>query len=353
VKLRRPLLSALAVLTFALVQSPSANAQTPEPPTSPPPPGNEPTTDQRALAEMLFFTGKGMMGDGRIAQACQKFAESYRLDPAAGTLLNLAVCHEKEGKIASAWGEFRQALAEARRANRQDRIDLADEAIKRIEPDLPFVAIHVPAGARVSDLQIQRNGVPLQAGAWDTELPIDPGTNEISATAPLYKPEKKTFTIDKLQHMTVTIDPLELAPVEKPPPPFWTAQRKLGTGLLVVGVVGAAVGGVFGGLALSEKSTSDGACPTFDGQLRCSAAGSSAMGGAQTDAWIADIGIGVGAAGIVAGVVLLALGGAHEESGSGPASAPAREASADEISKWGVRFVSGAHGGGAFLTRSF
>ena len=40
---------------------------------------------------------------------------------AAGTLLNLAVCNEKIGKIASAWGEFRDSIAEARKQNRPDR----------------------------------------------------------------------------------------------------------------------------------------------------------------------------------------------------------------------------------------
>jgi hypothetical protein len=338
---RHALLLALLLPTFAVTHSASAQ-------TSAPPPGNEPTTDQRALAEMLFFTGKGMMGDGRIAQACPKFAESYRLDPAAGTLLNLAVCHDKEGKIASAWGEFRQALAEAKRANRQDRIDLANEAITRIEPDLPYVAITVPPGVVVPGLEIQRNGVPLQAGAWNTELPIDPGTNEILVTAPLYKPEKKTVTLDKKQHLSVTIDPLELAPVEKPPPPFWTSQRKLGAGVLVGGVVVAAVGAVFGGLALGQKSTSDQNCPSFDGQLRCTSTGSSAMSSAQTDAWVADFGIGIGAAAVVAGAVLFATGGVKEEPGPAPAGAPKEQASS-----WGFRVVSGAHGGEAFLTRSF
>ncbi len=332
----------LPTVSFAV----PAVAQTSGAPTSPPPPGSGPTTDQRALAEMLFFTGKGMMGDGRIAQACQKFAESYRLDPAAGTLLNLAVCHEKEGKIASAWGEFRQALFEARRANRQDRADLCEEAIKRVEPDLPFLSITVPAAVRVAGLEVQRNGVPLQAGAWDTELPIDPGTNEITANAPLYKPEKKSVTLTKRQHLSVTLDPLELAPIERPPPPFWTSQRKLGAGVVVGGAALAIAGGVFGGLALGQKSTSDQNCPTFDGQLRCTTAGSSAMSSAQTDAWVADIGIGVGAAAVVAGVVLFATGGAHEEAGSpAPAGPPP--------SAWNFTVVNGAHGGEALLTRSF
>ena len=328
------LATALALALF----SSTAAAQGPAAPHS-----TEPTTDQRALAEMLFFTGKGMMGEGRLAEACTKFAESYRLDPAAGTLLNLAVCHEKDGKIASAWGEFHQALAEARRANRQDRMDLAGEAIKRIEPDLPFLVITVPAGVRVPGLEVKRNGVPLLAGAWETELPIDPGTNEIEASAPAYKVETKTVTLQKRQHVTITLDPLELAPVEKPPPPFWTAKRKVGAALIASGIAAAAVGGVFGALALSEKHTSDADCPTLDGEIRCTSAGSHASSNAVTDAWVANIGIGVGAAAIISGGLLYALGGARQDD-----AAPAKQGSA-----WSVRVLSGPRGAEAFLSHAF
>ncbi len=358
---RHALALALAVPAFLLADV--AHAQSAPPPTAAPPgapasPGalpaspasapNETTTDARALAETLFFTGRGLMEGGRMAQACLKFAESYRLDPAAGTLLNLAVCHEKEGKIASAWGEFRQALAEAKRANRPEREQLAKDAIARLEPDLPFVTIVVPKEVRVPGLQVFRNGVPLTEAAWDTELPIDPGTNEISASAPDYKLEKKTVTAATKQHVTITIDPLELAPVERPPPPFWTAKRKLGGGLLVSGVVVAGVGSIFGVLALNNKTTSNNNCPTFDGDLRCNQTGASAYSSWKTDAWVADFGVGLGAAAIVVGGVLLITGGVHEESGPAPAGAPPKEG------RWDWRFTSGPHGAQGFLLqRSF
>jgi hypothetical protein len=334
----------LALVLPALALSQTALAQTPSAP-----PGNDPTTDQRALAEMLFFTGKGMMGDGRISEACPKFAESYRLDPAAGTLLNLAVCHQKEGKVASAWGEFHQALTEARKANRQDRADLASNAIKLLEPDLPYVSIIVPKAMRIPGLLIKRNGVPLEVGAWDTELPIDPGTNEITASAPLYKVEKTTVTLVKAQHATVTMQPLEINPLEIPPPPFWTAKRKAGVGSIVGGVVLAGVGGLFGGLALSEKSTSDANCPTFEGQLRCNAIGSKAESTAQTYAWVSDIGIGVGAAAIIGGSLLFALGGAHQELGVAPVGASPTAAA----SSWDFHVTTSAHGGQGFLSHTF
>jgi hypothetical protein len=324
---------------LVLSAAPAGAQDAPREPAPQAPAQGEREDDARAVAETLFFTARGLMEAGRIEKACNKFAESYRLDPAAGTLLNLAVCHEKQGRIATAWGEFRQAIADARKANRPDREQLARAEVDQIEPDLPFLTLSVPREMRVAGLKIERNGIPLNDAAWDTELPIDPGTNEIVASAPGYERERKTIAIEKRQHLTVALEPLIAARVEAPPPPFWTGQRRLGAVVTTVGVAGAAVGAVFGVLALQKKSQSDAACPTFDGQLRCTTAGANAMSTAKTDAWVADVGIGAGAAAIVVGGVLFFTGGA--------ATAPEKRAA------WGWTVTGGPHGAQAGVSHSF
>ena len=84
-----------------------------------------PSQADRALARSLFDEARILMDAKRNAEACPKLAESDRLDPGGGTLLNLGVCHENEGKLARAWVELNEALSRAVRDGRKGREDLA------------------------------------------------------------------------------------------------------------------------------------------------------------------------------------------------------------------------------------
>src|SRR3954469_21327102 len=91
---------------------------------------------EMALAEALYRQARQLMSEGKFAEACPKLAESHRLDPAAGTLLNLAVCHEKEGKTASAWVEYNDLLGTKGSDEASERRRTADERIRELEPGL-------------------------------------------------------------------------------------------------------------------------------------------------------------------------------------------------------------------------
>lgn len=338
-------LAAEATMTKAYAQSPAANApvSAADAPVAPSPTGAAPSgasSENRALAETLFFTGRGLIEAKRFPEACAKFEESYRLDPAAGTLLNSAVCHETIGKIATAWGEFRQALSDAKKASRADRLELAEERIKVLEPDLPYLTVDVPDGFKVKGLEIVLNGLALRGGAWNTELPVDPGRVELATRAPGYKTQTKALVIVRRQHSRITIDKLVLLPPEIRVVDRGLPTRKI-VGLVVagLGVASLAVGAVLGVAAIHDRTRSDNACPVFDGERRCTDAGASAMADARTAAWISDVGFGVGIASLAAFGVLFFTGAQKET------AAPTTAWS------WSLRVAGG--GAQGFFGRSF
>jgi hypothetical protein len=72
--------------------------------------------------------------------------------------------------------------------------------------------------------------------------------------------------------------------------------------MLVIGGVGVGVGSVFGVVALGAKSTLDGAC----GPTKKACPKQSDVDALSTDAWVSNIGFGVGVVGLAVGVILLA-----------------------------------------------
>jgi hypothetical protein len=136
-----------------------------------------------ALAESLFREGKRLVAANKFSEACPKFAESYRLDPGLGTLLNLATCYESEGKIASAWAQYSEAAARARRENDPDRAEFADERVNALEPQLPRLSVSVAKEAEHPGLIVKLDGQPLNNAVLGVPLPVDPGVHQLEASA--------------------------------------------------------------------------------------------------------------------------------------------------------------------------
>jgi hypothetical protein len=138
-----------------------------------------------AGAEALFDQAKVQMAAGNYSVACAKFSESYRMDPAMGTLIGLALCHEALGQTASAWAEFVAVADASARDGRADREHLARDRIAALEPELSRLVVQVPdAVARTPGLEVRRDGLVVGPGAWNTPLPVDPGEHVIEASAP-------------------------------------------------------------------------------------------------------------------------------------------------------------------------
>jgi TolA-binding protein len=97
--------------------------------TPPPPPDN---SGPRAAAQATFEHARELMSQGKFAEACAKFQESFGLDPAIGSLLNLAVCEEKLGRIDRACSAFGEAAIMAARVGQPEREAVARQRMTNL-----------------------------------------------------------------------------------------------------------------------------------------------------------------------------------------------------------------------------
>lgn len=155
-----------------------------------------------AAAELAFREGRQLMNQGRYQEACPKFAESQRLEPAPGTQLNLADCYEKLGRTATAWETFRAAEAAANEAGQRDFASEARKRAEALQPKLSKLAL--TAAEPVAGLEVTLDGNPVTA-LVGSALPVDPGDHRVAAAAPSRRGWSRTVTVDK-PGATVTVE---------------------------------------------------------------------------------------------------------------------------------------------------
>jgi len=258
-------------------------------------------------AEALFREGQTLLDAGQVHEACAKLEESLRLDPALGTLLNLAVCHEREGRTATAWAEHSQAAARAARNQQPEREKFALEHARALEARLSRIALIV--SAPLPDLSISLDEKPIGAQAWDVAIPVDPGEHTIVVSAPNKRtlslvvavptgPTVVRVTVGQLEDVKSTSPapppprPEDTQPTSTPPPPDRpiATTRWIGFGAVGLGVVALGVGSVFGLRALDQKGERDEHCDATG----CDPEGLVLQRDARTSATIATVGFALG-----------------------------------------------------------
>jgi hypothetical protein len=217
----------------------------------------------RVLAEELFADAKALMEDGRIDDACPKLAESQRIAPGGGTLLLLGICHERQGKLATAWRELRAGLAAAQRSGRVDRVATAEEHLAIVEPRLTRVTVVRPPAERVPDLEVRIDGVSLTFASDGTPLPLDPGEHVLEAVAPGRVSWTTSIAIRGEQgSRTINVPELAPEPILTPPrPASRTAPIAIATG---VGLVWVGLSALWGARALDAEEHKPKSCAEAD-----------------------------------------------------------------------------------------
>jgi len=258
-----------------------------------------------STADALFESGRTAMSKGDYATACARFAESHRIDPAPGTLLNLSLCEEKQGKLVAAHADLTEVLERLPKGD--FRIAVAEKQLEALKKKLPSVTLTLDAestGARV-----ERDGIEVRADALARPILLDPGSHVFVVKADGRAGTRRDVALSEGDHVSFTLgagpavggaaSSTTHASTSSSRDPVAT-RRMLGIGALAVGGVGIVTGVVTGILTVSAASAYDEHCRGGT----CDAEGKSAASTGETLEVVSPIAFGIGAIGAGVGTYL-------------------------------------------------
>ncbi len=324
------------------------------------------SAENKAAAEALFDEALALLRKEQLAEACKKFEQSQRIDPAVGTLLYLAECYERTGKVASAWATFREASSVAAAEGQAERASIGAQRAQRLEARLSRVTFDPGDNAKVDGFTLTREGLSIAPAVYGVAVPVDPGVHSLVASAPGYESWQLQLSVpEQPSNQTVTIPPLKALPqepetavappvaVDEPPasPPLQDSAPAVEPSADYTWAwVSAGVGvvGIGAGIALGvrAKNLDEDAKQYCTGNACFDRRGETASKDAQSAALLANVGYAVGAAGLITSAVLVVLAVQPDESPTGNPSLNVGD------STWLTPEVS-AHGGGFTLQGAF
>ncbi len=230
-------------------------------------------------ADALFKQGRSLLDSKKYDEACPKLAESQQLEPGAGTLLALALCHEGQGKTATAWAELKDAAELGRKHGRGELAKAAEKRAEAMEPTLSRVVVRMPE-TDTSDYEVTLDGKAFARDSWGSPYAVDPGEHRVAVRAQRKGEKSYVVRLTGAGTVEIVVDPLDEAGASgggradraifltSEPPTDPERQSRGGTqrtiGLIVAGagLVGYGVAAYYGGRALSAKSDAREICPS-------------------------------------------------------------------------------------------
>ena len=206
-------------------------------------------------ADESFARGRALMKQHDYAGACAAFEDSYRLDPALGTLFNLADCEVSLGKLASAWNHYREL---ARTDTNAERKQMSAKLAADLAPRVPKLVVTIDGAHAHATLTVDGHDSSDLVGV---DIPIDLGKHAVVVAADGFAPWRDDVAIDRegtTTHVVAHLAPPSATPAtavwitDRPPPPRSSGRRTTGLALAIAGGAILAGGLVTGGLAYSE-----------------------------------------------------------------------------------------------------
>ncbi|MEP6864237.1 MAG: hypothetical protein ABJE66_26695 [Deltaproteobacteria bacterium] len=214
--------------------------------------GGPARADDIKTADEKFEAARKLETEGDHAGACKLFSESLALNPnAIGTILNVGLCAEHEGRIATAVRYFSDARDRAREQNLAPQLAAAEDHLALLTPRAPHLAIAFAESSSDGKLVVANKIVSVVNAS---DILVDPGQVSVVMSAPGRVPYSTTIEIAEGQHKALAIPELGY------PVTSCTACRLVGKSLVGVGAAAFVTGVIIGWKSHSDWSHDVASC---------------------------------------------------------------------------------------------
>jgi septum formation inhibitor MinC len=287
------------------------------------------TPEQAEQAQRHFAEGDALYDVQRYEEAVTEYQKSYDIVASPNSRLMVARALQELGRLDEAFHEYGATLdeAEALSSSHEAYARTAEAARHELEALKSRVAwLTVQLGDVPPGSDVTVAGKPVQDAALAAPIVVVPGPVAVEARAPDGRVARATVHLAAGRESSVTLKlgetvtvgepasppPPPVAPPPEPTAPAATAAepprrhraRPAAYAATAVGVAGLATFGVFGARSSAAYSGLEDDCP--DGI--CPADSKDDIDAGRRDQRIANIALGVGIAGTVAGVTLFVVG---------------------------------------------
>jgi tetratricopeptide (TPR) repeat protein len=259
-------------------------------------------------AKVLFEQGRAAMKERRLDEACQLLKRAYDAGGSAGPLLNLAACEEARGRLMEAKRLWQKSLGVLRPEDA--RRSIPEVHLEDLSNRIPRLTVR--SNVQNAEVSIDGDDAPLGSA-----VELDPGAHVVTVRDASGVVREEKVELAAGEKREVVLDATGSAAggpstggVAPPKGDGGGSLSAPGLILLGVGAAGMIGFGVTGGLFLAEKAELDDLCPRGECTSQTDVDSASSL---DTLGVANAICLGLGAAGIVAGSILLWRGAAEND----------------------------------------
>jgi hypothetical protein len=291
------------------------------------PPPAEQSTDA-LIATKLFLEGRALLNQNKPQEACPLLERSHQIAPSLATLLNLALCHEYNGRLATAHEYYRRAETMATLAGDPKRQEFAHDAAAALAARRASLVLQFSGKTQLKG-EVKIDDVPQPQEVWSEPMFLDAGEHQVAVRATGYGPwrgsvvlqdgGKHVLVIPELQPRKAALPPSAAPPqpgravAKAPADPGPNTARIVAYSVGGAGIAALGVSAIFAVMARSKYDDSKPDCRSND---ICNGRGVRLRDAALADASVSTVLAIAGGTVLVGGLVtwLLAAPGTRTES---------------------------------------